>query len=144
VHDGSWGISLKTILLLEDECSLMNLLRHVLKRNGYVIREAASAEDAIRRCREVRCEIDLILADVTLPVSSGIQIALLLRAEVPDLPVILMSGYPVTAWRARDAADLKRLGSDSVIVLQKPFEPQTLLNSIRSLSGALYAVGRAG
>jgi CheY-like chemotaxis protein len=130
----------KTILLLDDEPSLLKLWRHALTLNGYVIWEAASAEDAIQRFLDANRRIDLLLADVTLPVSSGILVALLLRAESPGLSVVLTSRHPLTTWKARDAADLDRLGPNSVIVLQKPFKNQTLLNSIRDLTGAPSAV----
>lgn len=132
------------ILLLEDEPCLMVLLRAILRRNGYVIWEAANTEDAISRFREAKGQIDLLLADVTLPSVSGIQAAILLRAESPGLSVILTSGYPYASWSARDTADSERLGSDSVIVLQKPFEAQTLLNSVRKLTGGRTVVAGAG
>jgi CheY-like chemotaxis protein len=134
----------KTILVLEDEPSLLKLWRHALTFSGYVIWEAANAEDAIRRFLDANRQIDLLLADVTLPVSSGILVALLLRAEVPRLSVVLTSRHPLTAWQARDAADFERLGPDSVIVLQKPFQNQTLLNSIRELTGVPSAAVGTG
>ena len=135
---------MKTILLLEEESSLLKLWRRALTLNGYAIWEAANAEDAIRRFLDANRRIDLLLADVTLPASSGILVALLLRAEVPGLSVILTSGYPQTAWETRDAADLERLGPDSVLVLQKPFTNQTLLNSIQELTGAPSAAAGTG
>jgi DNA-binding response OmpR family regulator len=125
----------KSILVLEDEPSLLKLWRHALTLNGYVIWEATTAEEAIRRFLvDANRQIDLLLANVTLPVSSGMLVGLLLREEVPRLAVILMSGYPITAWETKDAADLERLGSASVIVLQKPFLHHTLLNCIRELT----------
>jgi CheY-like chemotaxis protein len=133
------GVAAKTILLLEENLSLRRMFRDVLQCNGYVIWEAANAQDAIRCFLAARRQIDLLLADVTLPVSSGIFVALLLRVELPGLPVILTPGDPPTEWENRNAADLERLGSDSVVVLQKPFPNQTLLNSIRKLSVAVTA-----
>jgi CheY-like chemotaxis protein len=130
----------KTILLLDDEPSLLKLWRHALTLSGYIIWEAATAEDAIKRFVDANRQIDLLLADVTLSVSSGILVALLLRAEVPALSVVLTSRHPLSTWKARDTADLERLGSDSVIVLQKPFKNQTLLDSIRELTGTPAAV----
>ncbi|HXB72649.1 MAG TPA: response regulator [Candidatus Acidoferrales bacterium] len=136
---------MKTILVLEDEPSLVKLWRHALTLNGYVIWEATNAEDAIRRFLvDANRQIDVLLAGVTLPVSSGILVALVLRAEVPGLRVILTSGNPRAAWETRDAADLERLGPDSVIVLQKPFKNQTLLNSVRELTGAPSAAAGTG
>jgi CheY-like chemotaxis protein len=123
----------KTLLVLEDEPVLMVLLRHMLKQ--YSLIEAASAEQALRLFNEHGRRIDLLLADVTLPTSSGIQVALLLRSEMPNLPVILTSGYPVGVWADREAADLLRLGSSLVAVIQKPFRGGVIPNTIREMIG---------
>ena len=112
---------------------LMELLRHILKQ--YRLIEAATAEQALRLFEDHDRRIDLLLADVMLPTSSGIQVALLLRSEIPNLPVILTSGYPVRVWAEREAADLKRLGSSSVAILQKPFKTLVLPNTIREMIG---------
>ena len=125
----------KSLLLLEDEPALMVLLRHMLKQ--YSLIEAATAEQALRLFNDHGRRIDLLLADVLLPASSGIQVALLLRSELPKLPVILTSGYPVSAWAKRDTADLERLGSSSVAILQKPFQGQVLPNTIREMIGII-------
>lgn len=111
----------------------MVLLRHMLKQ--YSLIEAASAEQALRLFNEHGRRIDLLLADVTLPTSSGIQVALLLRSEMPNLPVILTSGYPVGVWADREAADLQRLGSSLVAVIQKPFRGGVIPNTIREMIG---------
>lgn len=130
---------MKTILLLDDEVSLMKLMSHVLVRRGYIVLESSTAEDAIARFQDVAGQIDLFVADVNLPSSTGIQVALLLRVELPSLRVILTSGYPRSDWRGRDAADLEKLGSDSLIILQKPFMPQALLHCIQELSEVPFA-----
>jgi two-component system, cell cycle sensor histidine kinase and response regulator CckA len=94
----------KALLLLEDEPLVMTLLRHMLKQ--YSLVEATSGEEAIRLFHDRDPEIQLLLAEVSLPSSSGVEVALILRSEVPCLPVILTSGYPVNRWNERDAADL--------------------------------------
>src|SRR5450432_2721482 len=113
----------KTILLLEDESDVMEFLRHMLKE--YSVIEAPTAEHALRLFTQHGRHVDLLIADVTLPKSSGIQVALLLRSEIPDLPVILTSCYPVSDWTGRDYTDLERLGPRAAL-FQKPFEAQTL------------------
>jgi CheY-like chemotaxis protein len=123
----------KTLLVLEDELIVMVLLRHVLKQ--YRLIEAATAEQALRLFNEHGRRIDLLLADVTLPTISGIQVALLLRMEMPNLPVILTSGYPVAAWAMSDADDLQRLGSTLVAVIQKPFQAGVIPSTIREMIG---------
>jgi CheY-like chemotaxis protein len=130
----------KTILLLDDEVSLMKLMSHVLVRRGFVVWESSNAEEAIARFLDVKGQIDLLVADVNLPSSTGIQVALLLRAELPTLRVILTSGYERSDWQGRDAADLERLGLDSLKILQEPFMPQALLNCIQELNEVPFAV----
>jgi CheY-like chemotaxis protein len=124
---------MKTLLVLEDDPDVMEFLRHMLEQ--YSLIEASTAEQALRLFNEHDRRVDLLLADVTLPTSSGIQVALLLRSEIPDLPVILTSGYPVGDWTRPDSADLERLGSSSVAIIQKPFQRQVLLQTIRALTG---------
>jgi CheY-like chemotaxis protein len=124
---------MKTLLILEDESAVMTLLRQVLKR--YNVIEATTADQALQAFADHTRQIDLLVADVSLPTSSGIRVALKLRAETRKLPVILASGYPVSAWNARDATDLERLGPDSVMILQKPFGPQFLLDAVHQLIG---------
>ena len=134
---------MKTILVLEVNASVMMVLRLMLE--PYSLIEASDAEQALRLFTDHGRKIDLLVADVTLPRSSGIQVALLLRSEVPDLPVILTSGYPVSAWSDLDSADLERLGSRSVAILQKPFQGSALSDAVRELIGTVpsEAVGTA-
>jgi two-component system cell cycle sensor histidine kinase/response regulator CckA len=124
----------RTLLLLEDESVVMKFLRNMLKKQYSVI-EASSAEQALRLFRELGRRIDLLVADLSLPTSSGIKVALLVRSEIPNLPVILTSGCPVSGWGDPDYADLERLGSNSVAILQKPFQTQELLDTVRKLLG---------
>jgi DNA-binding NtrC family response regulator len=120
---------MQTVLVLEDESSVMSLLRHILGQ--YSLIEATTAEEALRTFIDHDHQIDCLVADVTLQTSSGIQVALLLRSELPELPVIFTSGYPVSGWSDRAAADLERLGSTSVSILHKPFQPQALVDAVR-------------
>lgn len=124
---------MKTILLLDDEPSVMMLLRCILSQHAVL--EAFTADEALGRFRDARQSIGLLIADVTLPVSSGINVALSIRQENPALQVILTSGYPVSDWTERDGANLKRLQPDSVTILQKPFHPQVLLDAVRQSIG---------
>src|SRR5260370_41846289 len=101
----------KALLVLEDNPSVMMVLRLMLEQ--YSLIEASTAEQALRLFIDHGRKIELLVADVTLPTSSGIQVALLLRKEIPTLRVILTSGYPVGAWSDGDSADLVRLGSTS-------------------------------
>jgi CheY-like chemotaxis protein len=124
---------MKTILLLEDEPLVRNLLRHLLK--SYNVIESATAEQALLVLAGGNFTVDLLISDVRLPTISGIQVALGIRSDRPGFPVVLTSGYPAGAWRSSDGADLEQLGSESVVCLQKPFQPQALLNAVYELIG---------
>jgi CheY-like chemotaxis protein len=131
----------KTILILEDEPSVLKLLRLVLKH--YHVIEATTAEQAFRVFARGDCRVDLLLTDVRLPTLSGIQVALQIRLGLPDLPVLLVTGYPSGGWRGVDAEDLERLGPHSVVLLPKPFQAQALLSAVDELLGATL-IGTAG
>jgi CheY-like chemotaxis protein len=107
-----------TLLVLEDEPSDIVILREILKPD--ILVEASSAEQALQLFIEHDRKVDLLIADVTLPTSSGIQVALLLRSEIPDLPVILACDEQLSAWDDQHLAELNRLGAHMVAVLEKP------------------------
>ena len=111
----------------------MKLLRLTLR--DYSLLEAFTAEQALLTFIDHDYKIDLLVADLSLPTKSGAQVALHLRSKIPDLPVILTSGYPVGNWSARDSSDLRRLDGSPVAVLQKPFDSSALLDSICELTG---------
>ena len=127
------GSQLKTILVLEDEPTVMTVLRLIM--NGYNLIEAVTAKEALRLFIRNGRQLDLLLADLTLPTSSGIRVALLLRSDLPDLPVILTSGYPVSCWGDRDAKDLDQLGSRSVRIFTKPFRAPEISHAVSELIG---------
>ena len=124
-----------TLLVLEENPFVMTVLRLMLDQ--YSLIEASTAEHALRLFIDHGRKIDLLVADVTLPTSSGIQVALLLRSRTPTLPVILTSRHPVSAWNDRDSADLERLGSRSVMLLQKPYQCKALSDAVCELIGAV-------
>jgi len=124
---------MKTVLVVEDEPNLIAFLHSVLKH--YTVIEATNAEQALQAFTRAGRQVDLLISDVTLQNTSGIQVALLLRSEIPHLPVILTSGYPVSDWTGRDYTDLQRLGTTSVALMPKPFQIRDLLLKVGELVG---------
>jgi CheY-like chemotaxis protein len=107
----------------------------ILEGNGYSMLAASSAEEAFARFQENRAAVDLLIADVCLPSTSGIRVALQLRSRLPKLRVIISSGYPSSLWNEQDCAELDELSSDSVAVMQKPFTRAALLTAVGRLIG---------
>jgi len=128
---------MKTLLVLEYDPPVMKLLGRMLK--DYRVVSATTPEEALMSFIDLNHRVDLLLADLTLPTMSGIQVALLLRKKLPAVPVILTSGNPSSSWSRRDSADLQRLGSKSVVILQKPLETQVLLKAVSELLGTSSA-----
>jgi DNA-binding response OmpR family regulator len=129
---------MRNVLVLEDDPSVLNLLRRTLAE--YRLIEAATAEEALLLFIDHDYQISLLFADLRcarrrLPTRSGIQVVLLLRSILPPVPVILTSNCPISGWSVRDSLDLGKLGSTSVAFFQKPFEAPVLLNVVRELIG---------
>jgi CheY-like chemotaxis protein len=124
---------MKTVLVLEDEPIVTEFLRRALK--GFSLIEASTAEQALGLFISHDRQVDLLVAVVTLAVGSGTQVALLLRSAIPNLPVILTSGHPVSHWSDRAFAELERLGSNSLAIVEKPYRAQLLSKVVGDLIG---------
>ena len=125
-----WG--LKTVLVLEDEPCVMAVLRNTLSR-WYTVVESTTAIGAFQEFRECAGDIDLLIADATLPVSSGIHVALALRLRLPTLRIVLISGLPESLWPDQERAQLNEVPSDAIAILEKPFFPAILLKTVNRL-----------
>jgi CheY-like chemotaxis protein len=117
----------ETILVAEDEAMLRRLASDVLRMSGYDVIEAANADEALEQFRNHPGRIHLLLTDVVMPGRSGRELAMLLTADHPELPVIYMSGY------TDDAVVRHGVHSSEVHFLQKPFSPATLAQKIRQV-----------
>lgn len=117
------------ILLVDDHRGLRDGLQFILESEGYRVTTAA---DGARALEAVSTEQpDLVLADLDMPVMAGDELLRRLRAALPALPVVIMSGA------VRGAAAAKRAGADAY--LAKPFCVGTMLSSLRQL---LHGGGR--
>jgi len=125
----------QTILILDDEKSVLDLTARYLDDNVYTTMFGSSAESAMERFREAVGALDLLIADVTLAGNSGVEIALRLQALAPNLKVVLMSGFFVNEWNPSDLALVKRLPPESVRILLKPFSARELLSATGELLG---------
>jgi len=132
-----------TILLVEDEPSVLDLMFAVLEPSGHIVLKASTVEEALERFDETDGHVDLLIADVNLPGTSGIRVALELRSLLPNLAIVLTSGYTPDMWNAIDVLELNELPSESMAVLQKPFLPATLLQMVSRFAGSPFRPGIA-
>jgi len=116
----------ETVLVVEDESALRDLLRDVLEDNGYTVLAAGGGEEALRAAEAHPGHIDLLLTDVVMPGMTGPRLAQEVLAKRPDLKVVYVSGYSEEA-----VASLGRLGPGALLV-SKPFAAAVLLRALRS------------
>ena len=110
----------ETILLVEDESAVRDLVATALQDRGYRLLTAADAEEALQLERVHPGTIDLLITDVVMHGMRGPELARRLRERRPELPVLFMSGYP---------DDALNVGSDpdgGTAFLQKPFRVRAL------------------
>jgi response regulator RpfG family c-di-GMP phosphodiesterase len=98
--------------------------------------QCRSAESAVEQLQVEDGEVDLLISDVALADSSGVEVCLRLQAYAPALKLLFTSGCPVTDWSAWDAALFRELPSNSVRILEKPFSVLDLLLRVDELIGA--------
>src|SRR5579884_918383 len=96
-------MSASTILLVDDDEVLSQVLRRVLTRDGYNVVEAGSVDQALQQAREH--PPSLALVDLRLPDGDGVDLARQLEKQVGRFPLILMTAYPL---RLRDQPELAK------------------------------------
>jgi two-component system cell cycle sensor histidine kinase/response regulator CckA len=120
----------ETLLLVEDEEMVRQLVGRVLRESGYDVYEASSGEDALRLSDDISEEIDLLVTDVVMPGMSGRVLAEQLSRRRPRTRVLFMSGYTEEAIVDHGVVD------GEADFISKPFTPQELAQKIRNLLDA--------
>lgn len=116
-----------TILVVEDERSLRELLRRTLVRDGYEVLVAADGAQGVAVAGEPGRRIHLLVTDVAMPVMSGQQLAERFRELHPGVPILFISGFP-----GRAGAAALRPGE---WFLAKPFALAAFLKKVKELLG---------
>jgi CheY-like chemotaxis protein len=109
-------------LVVEDEVDVREMLRLVLGGEGYVVTVAADGEAALRALRSAR--FDVVTLDYRMPGLSGLETLARLKAVVPEVPVVMLSGY------LRDSEAHRCLTLGAFAVVRKPFAIEDLLATI--------------
>lgn len=117
----------ETILIVEDEPMLLDLLQILLSTNGYEVLTAADGEEAMRIYQERHRDIALVLSDMGLPKLGGWEVFQRMRELNPRVRSILASGYLDQHLRS----DLLAAGAKDFI--QKPYVPDEILRRIREV-----------
>jgi CheY-like chemotaxis protein len=83
----------ETILVVEDETAVRELVRETLRQLGYIVLEASDGYEALKLVEQHQTEIRLLLTDVIMPLMNGHELAVRLKAIRPATKVVYMSGY---------------------------------------------------
>jgi DNA-binding NtrC family response regulator len=117
------------ILVVDDEGIVLSSCRRVLEAEGFEVLMATSVEEALHLLDASAGPMpSLLLVDVKMPVHDGMYLMQKVKPKYPELPVIVMSGYP-TEETVRTA---EQFGAATFIA--KPFTPEELLDTIRAVA----------
>jgi two-component system cell cycle sensor histidine kinase/response regulator CckA len=114
-----------TILVVDDEPSLLALVRTMLWRAGFAVLEAAGGEEALRIAGQHAQPIQLLLTDILMPDMNGYELAEKLQAARPGIKVLFMSGYTDKALFESTGRKL-----DGSRMIRKPFTAYHLVQRI--------------
>jgi two-component system, cell cycle sensor histidine kinase and response regulator CckA len=115
----------ETLLLVEDNDAIREISAQALRRRGYTVFEARNGEEAIDWASKSVVLADMLITDVVMPGMSGPNLAARLLQQMPNLRVLYMSGY------TDDATEVHGAFWGGVPLLQKPFTPSQLAESVR-------------
>jgi two-component system cell cycle sensor histidine kinase/response regulator CckA len=115
----------ETVLLVEDEDSVRELVQELLQAVGYQVLSAARPADALRLADDYAGPLHLLVTDVVMPQMSGPDLAHRLRGMRPQLKVLYLSGYSPGMVADRGVLE------DGAMFLQKPFSAEALETKVR-------------
>ena len=115
----------EVVMLVEDEAPVRSAARRMLEKSGYTVIEAKHAEDALMLWRERPA--DIVVTDFVMPGLNGGDLIARLRADHPDLPAVIVSGYT-----GGDTIGEEMLRGRTAVI-QKPFARADLLRRVRAL-----------
>jgi DNA-binding response OmpR family regulator len=116
-----------TVLVVDDEEDLRDIMRRMLERRGFATLVAGDSDQAIAVCREHPGVIDVLVTDLGLPGVSGGDLARNASGLRPEMGVVYISGLP------KDIAVTKGLIGADALLVKKPFTSDLLLEALRSI-----------
>lgn len=126
---GSVGRGGETILLVEDEPSILGMTKRMLARRGYSVLAASTPSEAIRLATEHHGPIHLLMTDVVMPEMNGRDLALRLMSVFPSMKCLFMSGYTADVIAHHGVLD------EDVHFIQKPFTDADLATKMQEVLG---------
>lgn len=117
-----YHVPVATILLVDDEKIMRTLMRMALEQQDHEVLEAASTRRALNLARARSGAVDLLVVEIALPGTNGIELSKTLRAECPGMRTLFLSRSPLAA----------ELGE---MVLKQPFDMEALVAAVQQQLG---------
>lgn len=117
---------MSSVLVVDDEDQVRQLIRETLEQAGYQVREARDGKQALEQYRRQRA--DLVVMDILMPDQDGLESISVLRREFPKVKVIAITGGTDMIGILGFLDVAKMLGASRT--LQKPFEMQALVDAV--------------
>jgi two-component system cell cycle sensor histidine kinase/response regulator CckA len=119
----------ESLLIVDDEDALRNILRTAFTRKGYSVVSASNGLEAIEILGDPSHSIDAVLLDINMPGASGVDVIKTIKSHRPDLPVLILSGH----INAETRNTLEHLGQTDLI--SKPYRLDELGRRLRNMLG---------
>ncbi len=116
-----------TILLCDDDFFVVDITGRILRKCNFKVLPCLSARDCLDIFNENKQNIDLVMLDIDLPEMNGMEIARIMKASVPSVPILFFSGFTVNACRERFNI------TENIEILEKPFREKELRKKILTL-----------
>ncbi|MDA3787661.1 MAG: PAS domain S-box protein [Desulfobacula sp.] len=117
----------ETILFVDDEISIVNMVQRMFERLGYKVETAITPQDALDRFALNPDHFDLVITDMTMPQMTGVDLSEKLMAFQPDIPIIICTGYSALV----DEEKAKELGLAAYVM--KPINLSEIAQTIRKV-----------
>ena len=117
----------ETILLVEDERPVRNIMKEILEQAGYRVIEAQDGEEALKRLQEHIDAIQFIVTDIVMPKMDGMTLHEKAKAMKPGIRYLFVSGYQDRLLKSNGISE------KDVHYISKPFTAKQLLNRIREI-----------
>jgi CheY-like chemotaxis protein len=112
------------VLIVDDEECVRTYVKAVLRAGDSKVLEASNGREALELVKNLGQQIELIVADIQMPLMDGIQLANSVRVTLPQMPIVLITGALRDQWPGSPP--------NRCPVVQKPFSPASLLKAVYS------------
>jgi len=121
------AVGSETILLVEDEPTILRMTRMMLKRKGYTVIPAATPAEAIEKAKNHPDPIHMLMTDVVMPEMNGRDLAEQIILQYPEIRLLFMSGYTSNVIAHHGVLD------EGVAFIQKPFSMADMTAKVREV-----------